>query len=177
VRWVPSHMMDVLHAFGQHAPLPRQLRVLLLQIVELFETFQKAKEQAGDGWEALFALTLVIRSLSDDFERSIFPLFQQHDIYSVSFNNHFDLPAGDPNGASLDSYLRAISLPPSFPHISINMPQHAKVDCYDLLVAVYGSDQKRTLYGYQLKEGKALPAKESATVVNRSIVIRGSAAH
>ncbi len=127
VRWVPFHIMAVLNALGMRAPLPLPLCSLLLEMVELFETFRKAKEQAGDGWEALFALTLLIRSLSGAFEHQIFPL-SKNVTYSVSFNEYFDVSAGDLNGASLDSYLRAISLPRSFPHIAVYMPQHAKFE-------------------------------------------------
>ena len=60
--------------------------------------------------------------------------------------------------------------------VSIYFPTHAQFQVYDVILAYWGDNLERQLYGYQLKEGSTVP-KEFAmeNLFIRSYLIRGKA--
>jgi hypothetical protein len=80
----------------------------------------------------------------------------------------------------VDEFVAGIQPPPSFPHVAVYYPSHAIYRpthesslLYDVIVAHYDTWQVRRLYGYQLKEGKALPKDGAMTAFRGSFFIRG----
>jgi hypothetical protein len=63
-QWIPYHSMTVvLQNLSQLHQLPSAMRGCLGAICKQFETFRSHKTQSGDGWEALFIVTLLVRFL------------------------------------------------------------------------------------------------------------------
>eukprot|EP00978_Attheya_sp_CCMP212_P047607 scaffold422424_cov51-Attheya_sp.AAC.1 len=59
--------------------------------------------------------------------------------------------------------------------LSVYYPTHAKFEAYDVILAYWGDDNYRQLYGYQLKEGKGVPkAFAMDKIFQGSYLIRGA---
>jgi hypothetical protein len=167
VQWIPFHMMEVLRIFSLGSGLRR-----LEEIVQLFNAFKDAKESSGDGWESLFVAVLLIRCWAQLSDQFLLPVeFEPPGTFS--YNKPFE---GTFATDDVDEFVNGIKEPSSFPHIAVYYPTHAKFPLYDVIVAYFDEWQKRRLYGYQLKEGKALPKKFAMSVFEESFVIRGEAA-
>lgn len=169
IRWIPYHMIPVLREFAKATGWD-----ILRTIPDLFDQFRNAKRKSGDGWEALFVCVLLIRCLSRTFEANVFPLRADLE-YSVSFNWPFSLKV-DFDTKNLDVFLEGIVPPATFPHIAVYHPTHNMFELYDLLVVVWFTGNAVERYGFQLKEGAALPTKDAGMWFKKSYVIRGQAA-
>jgi hypothetical protein len=176
VRWIPCHMMVVLKEFASLGSLPNQ-RVVLRQIVYLFERFCTAKGQSGDAWEALFVVVLLIRALAGLFYDSIFPLQPlAFSGCSVSFQEPFNIRNKSfESYCTVDDFVDSILPPSNYPHVAVYFPTHASFEEVDVIVAAWPRASSRELYGYQLKEGKNLPKKKANVTFVKSWVIRGVA--
>ena len=144
----------------------------LEEIVQLFNAFKDAKESSGDGWESLFVAVLLIRCWAQLGDQFLLPV-EFEPPCTFSYNKPFE---GNFATQSVHEFVAGIREPSSFPHIAVYYPTHAKFPLYDVIVAYFDEWQKRRLYGYQLKEGKALPKKFAMSVFEESFVIRGEAA-
>jgi hypothetical protein len=176
VHWIPCHMMVVLQKFASRGDLPNQ-KLVLEQIVSLFDDFCSAKGQSGDAWEALFVMVLLIRALAGRFHSSVLPLdaFDFNNC-SLSFNRPFDLRGKTfESFHAVDEFVDSITAPNRFPHVAVYFPTHASFEEVDVIVAAWPREGTRELYGYQLKEGKPVPRKEAHTAFVKSWVIRGAA--
>jgi hypothetical protein len=170
IQWVPFHMMNVLEEFADRV-LPQLLGV----IPRLFSLFTESKVQSGDSWECLFIIVVLIRCLSGKCDDVVLPLPSESEDCTVSYNELFDRNV-DFATADLNAFVGAIRMPQTFPHAAIFYPSHAGFPLYDVIVAYFDMNRVRTLYGYQLKEGKALPKKGALPVFEGSFVIRGAPA-
>jgi hypothetical protein len=172
VWWIPYHMAPVLKEFSKTAGFE-----LLGEINRQFNSFMDAKTGSGDGWESLFVCVLLIRCLSGSFDEKVFPLLAGWDMRecTVSYNTlfgydvNFDTPV-------LEDFVGAIKCPTTFPHIAVYYPTHSQFELYDIIVVLYETKNKSCRYGYQLKEGTALPKKAGVELFSKSYVIRGDAA-
>jgi hypothetical protein len=66
-RWIPYHMTVVLTNLSRNISLPPAMRCCLAAICEQFNNVRTHKTQSGDGWEALFVATLLVRCLTNTF--------------------------------------------------------------------------------------------------------------
>jgi hypothetical protein len=175
VRWIPFHMMEVLRVFATFGSIDDNTVFVLKRIEGLFNDFKRAKEYSGDGWEALFVITLLIRSKAECFGTSLLPLEMVH-VVNVTFNEPFKgiVPFGEIK--QVDEFIEALVEPELFPHIAIYWPAHAQFEHYDVIVAVYTARGSRKLYGYQLKEGTSIGKAQASHLFTKSFVVRGNAA-
>jgi hypothetical protein len=171
VRWIPYHMMEVLSIFAEL--LDQNLKSLIHVIVDLFNNFKNAKDYSGEGWEALFVISLLIRSITKEFDTALFPPLGRQLNVNVSYNNPFKGEVTFGEIKKVDDFIKSLSEPERFPHIAIYWPTHAQFEHYDVIVAVYTGNSNRQLYGYQLKEGKNLGNAEVSPLFTKSFVIRG----
>lgn len=167
VEWIPFFMMEALLRFSSYQGFKG-----LKDIARLFAAFMDAKESSGDGWECLFVAVLLIRCWAQLGDCFLVP-FQLDAPCTFSYNNLF---AGDFATQKVRDCVNGIKDPTSFPHVAIFYPSHASFELYDVIVAHFDQWGKHHLYGYQLKEGKALPKEESLSIFEKSFVIRGQAA-
>ena len=167
VQWIPFHMMEVLACFSHVSELRR-----LEEIVRLFNSFKGAKKSSGDGWESLFVAVMLIRCWSQSSDYCILPMTIMPTC-TFSYNTPF---SGNFATREVDEFVAGIVEPPSFPHVAIYYPSHASFRLYDVIVAHFDEWRVRRLYGYQLKEGKALPKEVAMPHFEGSFVIRGEAA-
>jgi hypothetical protein len=92
---------------------------------------------------------------------------------TVSYNGFF---SGDITTViDVDEFLEQICFPTTYPHISIYYPLNALFQVYDAIVVAHKTNDNRDIFGFQLKEGKALPESEPAKAFGKSYVIRGKA--
>jgi hypothetical protein len=167
VEWIPFHMMEALSTFSSLQGLRR-----LEEIVRLFNAFKDAKESSGDGWESLFVAVLLIRCWAQMGDQFLFPV-EFEPPCTFSYNKPFQ---GNFATQNVHEFVAGIKEPHSFPHIAVYYPTHASFQLYDVIVAHFDEWHVRRLYGYQLKEGKALPKDFAMPIFEESYVIRGEAA-
>ena len=75
---------------------------------------------------------------------------------------------------SVEEFISGIPFRRSAKSVSIYFPTHAQFQVYDVILACWGENLERQLYGYQLKEGSTVPmefAMEDLFI--RSYLIRG----
>jgi hypothetical protein len=167
VQWIPYHMMSVLESFSAHIH-----RQIIGKVPLLFSSFVEAKEKSGDAWECLFVFVLIIRLYSRQLHTPILPLHLGDD-YSLSYNEPF---SGKFDTPDVEAFVNGIGSPLSYPHVAIYFPSHSSFHLYDVIVVHFISVSVKKIYGYQLKEGNALPKKAALDVFEKSVVIRGQAA-
>jgi hypothetical protein len=173
VLWIPYHMAPVLKEFSKTAGFE-----LLGEINRQFNSFMDAKTGSGDGWEALFVSTLLIRCLSGEFDEKVFQCPRGWDMKNstVSYNSLFDTNKVNFDTTLLSEFVNSITPPPNFPHIAVYYPTHSQFELYDIIVVLYETKDKSCRYGYQLNEGRNLPQKAGVELFSKSYVIRGEAA-
>ena len=173
-RWIPYHMVYVLENVSTRTSLSQPIRKCLKAICAQFETLASHKVNSGDGWEALFIATLLVRCMTGEFCQQLVPLRGSFD--KVLWNEPF---RDDSNFETqhVEEFVQAIPYQQEKSGISIYYPTHAQFEVYDVILAYWGDDHKRRLFGYQLKEGKDIPKKFAvAGVFDKSYLIRGKAA-
>jgi hypothetical protein len=170
VKWIPFHIMEALKKFAKFGQCSTYLSVNVLRITEYFDVFFKAKNSGGDGWEALFIVVVLIRCLTGKSDALFLPL--QHAECTVSFNEPFE---GTEFGSitNVDDFLECIPTTFGVNHLAVYYPSHASFKTYDLFIAHYDNQGVRSLYGYQLKEGKAVPSAHVSPLLKKSIVVLG----
>jgi hypothetical protein len=171
IAWIPFHMAAILYGFAYALPL--QQRTLLLTIVGMFSQFRDAKEKTGEAWESLFLIVLLIRLATYQFDTVLLPMNSRlFDGCCISYNDFFNNNSG-PNGTSVVDYVASMKTPETLPHIVVYFPSHAQFETYDVIVAAYDEEGTRSLFGYQLKEGKKCPVQEPDSKFQKSFCIRG----
>ena len=143
-RWIPYHMKVVLDTISQLNELPDAIRCCLAVICRQFGTFRSQKLESGDGWEALFIVTLLVRCMTRSF-CTLVPLHGNSG--EVCWNSPF---THDNFGCTtVEEFVNGIP----FRHdrsISVYYPSHSNFEAYDVILACWGDDGTRKLYGYQL---------------------------
>jgi len=149
-------------------------KLAIQEIDTQFTMFKNAKTASGDAWEHLFVATLLIRCLAGEFDGVILPLNVREFVdCTVDFNWPFN--AQMDKITKVDEFVKLIGNPTHYPHISIYYPPHATFEEVDVIFAAWPSADRKLLYGYQCKEGKALPSNYSNSVFEKCFVIRGQA--
>jgi hypothetical protein len=172
VRWIPHHLSPILLTLSQLGKVPIATRICLKAICEQFDNFRNHKTQSGDGWEALFIITLLTRCLTKRFSELV-PLYGFD--WEVSWNEPFD---GQVNFATEDVEKFVAGIPESRPQksIAVYFPSYSEFEGYDVILAYWGDNGQRVLIGYQLKRGsKTSKAYARQDVFHRSYLIRGLA--
>jgi len=175
ISWIPYHMEHVIRDCAAVQSLSSDIRVALHVVSEFLDAFEKGKTGGGDSWEALFVIALLIRLMVKEDHSLLFledsTLHQCHVSYNKLWNGNYSFE----DAKSLKDLLTGMVEPEQFPHVAVYYPPHSSFAVYDVIVAVYDSKKERTLRGYQLKEGREIPAKPG-TECFKSILIRGIAA-
>jgi hypothetical protein len=172
VRWIPHHLSHILLALSQRHQIPLTARTCLKAICEQFDSFRNHKTQSGDGWEALFIITLLTRCMTKQFCELV-PLHGFD--CEVSWNQPF---YGQVNfdTEKVQEFVSGIPYHRPQKSIAVYFPSHAKFEVYDVILAYWGDNNERVLVGYQLKEGSATSkAFAMENVFHHSYMIRGRA--
>ena len=176
LRWVPYHLVYALDEMRKHwRHMPLTVKGCVKGIVENMSQFSTAKEESGDGWEALFLAVTIIRCLSHTFESKVLPLsFLLENEYEINYNRPW---SGTNFNMEQDpvTFVQGIPQTVDGSKVSIYYPGHARFADYDIIVAVW-KEGGRQLYGYQLKEGwSATKGFALDDVFDASYLIRGVA--
>jgi hypothetical protein len=174
ITWIPYHME---HVIGDCAAveLSPDIRTALHVVSDLLIAFERGKTGGGDSWEALFVIALLIRLFTREQHPLLFiedSILQQS---RVSYNKLWNWDYSFEDARSMKDLIDGMVEPEQFPHVAVYYPPHSSFAIYDVIVAVYDSKKERTLRGYQLKEGREIPA-DPGTGCCKSILIRGIAA-
>ena len=198
VQWIPFHMVEVLKDFkNANSKLKKKEDKLsdfetnvLNWAAKHLNVLEESQIGSGVAWERLFVAVLLMRCFVGRFDGTILPELELKNP-SVSYNDYFE------SDFSLTKepieFLAAINEPGNYPHVAVYYPKNAGFKLYDAFVAFWPSKGKRETYGYQLKEGKALPDEAALSreqvekilddkslvdkvFVDKSFVIRGEPA-
>ena len=180
IQWIPHHMVPVLDHFAQSNSSLKYVSSLK-DIVKLFTAFCNAKEGSGAGLETLCVITLLIRSMTQEFDSNIIPL--DSDSFrnaTVSFNRNFNLQDktfGQYKNAS--EFLPDIATPDHFPHIAIYHPTNASFASVDIIVVAWQSIDVVKRFAIQVKEGTDLQMPEAIDTQDFDVKIwlRGKASN
>ena len=165
----------------EHCDVMRN-KACLKSIYENLYTYLGSKEGSGDAFEALFIVVATIRCLSVTFESKVLPLKDVGEDLIVKCDAPF---LGNNFNTEEDPEKFVKCIPDTLPkedqgsdQVSIYFPGHARFQAYDVIIAFWRrGNEKRTLYGYQLKEeqstGKAFVYDK---VFDSSYLIRGQPA-
>ena len=184
VRWIPYHMVYVLQQIVARcdSSLPSGAVACLNGIVKSFGKFAEAKYQAGEAWEYLFLVVLIVRCLTCDFEENVAPFRWLGEPCVVHFNypwKNENMDFQKINNPAIFVERIPIDKPKMARDgaaIAIYHPSHAQFEVYDVIVAIWTEEGDRYLYGYQLKEGKAVPkATADEDIFIKSFLVRGQA--
>ena len=171
--WIPFHMVYILEQIAAGIDTGKvnyPNREPIQKLADLFGKFKEAKYESGDGWEAFFVLTLLVRCLTGEFDAltdSFARLMGEQ--YQVTVNSPLQ-----PEGISfekiknVDKLLSAIpkEVGKGDPRIAVYYPQHASFEVFDVLVVAWDADGRRfAVVGYQLKEGKGAPKTTAKTLL------------
>ena len=169
IHWIPYHMAKILTAFAPRTSFSRVLKV----ISDLFNSFHDAKNESGEGWEVLFVIVLLMRSVIGE-SHEIFHLDQSEIGCDVSYNELVTVKTSFEDIKSPQILFGSLSGPKKGPHIAVFYPSHARFVDVDVIVVFYGEDKKiKRSYGYQLKEGKKMPTKKKPNYFDTCYVILG----
>jgi hypothetical protein len=174
--WIPYHMIHVLKSIMDVATLSPIIREVVQIIYDIFHGFETGNVSAGDSWEALFVITAIVRIATNHF-CSLLPLdpvaFANCRISYNSLWKQKQAGADFQQITTIQQLIEGLALPPSYPHVAFFYLPDAHFETYDLLVVAYLRADLREIYGYQLKEGRLIPKKESSDLCQNSYVIKG----
>jgi hypothetical protein len=174
--WVPFHMVHVLESCAASRKVSKPIRMAVRVIGKVMRDFEGGKTAGGDTWEALFVVALLIRLVTGQID-ILFPQFVGIDHYGISYNTLWDpTKKAFECAANLSDLIAGMVMPAKFPHFAVYYPPLANFALYDVVIVMYDAEGKPTYYGYQLKEGKAMPRPSADERCKMSIVVRGAAA-
>jgi hypothetical protein len=177
VRWVPYHMQYVTNQLANNLGLNSEFRQCLSALTYSFVTFRSAKWESGDAWEALFLIVLLCRCLCGELACELLPIYgYSPDETRVRYNSPY---RGDTFlSKDLGEFISGIPVAggPALPAISVYYPGHSNFEVYDVILAAWDHVGTRTMYGYQCKEGRSIPAAfANENMFAKSFLIRGDA--
>jgi hypothetical protein len=79
LRWIPFHMVEALRNFSGSLKNAPELKMVVVQVVSLFDNFFNGSYLDGKGWEALFLIVLLIRLVSRQFDPLFLPFEELED--------------------------------------------------------------------------------------------------
>lgn len=177
--WIPYHMVHVLENIASSEVVDVALRAVVTVLKDMFGGFETGKTSGGDSWEALFAIALVFRLVTRSFH-SLLKLDEAlipNATCGLSYNRFWEQRGqlAFPDILTLDQLIGGLVDPMAYPHVAVYYPPHARFEAYDLIVVLHQAQGRRIVYGYQLKEGRAIPKNMSSEACQHSYVIRGDA--
>lgn len=175
VRWVLVHLQYVLGELGRVSFANCQLAESLSGYCDLLNP----KEESGEGWENLFVLFLVARCLIGKPHDDFVPVdwFQLKKFPKVNLNTCYNSELNDNklfSACKTWNELRKGIVHSKEPALSIFYPTHSSFEVYDVIVVYSHNCKGQSVYGYQLKEGKAQRGHSAADGVDRSFFIQGA---
>ena len=181
ITWIPYHMMHVLESILSSSDGSRSVRQVVSVVQAMLHGFETGKTSGGDSWEALFAISLIVRLVTGYYDdllpiHTFLPSTSEYDVTYNTLWEQTQSGASFPSITTIEQLIEGLTLPPSYPHVAVFYPPHARFEAYDLLVVAYQQADVRQVYGYQLKEGRVIPKKEVNSLCQHSYVIRGFAA-
>ena len=174
--WVPFHMEHVLSSCAASRELSAPIRMAVRAIADVMHDFERGKTAGGDTWEALFVVALLIRLVTGKIDL-LFPRHVGLESYGISYNTLWDpTKKAFECAANLSDLIAGVVMPAKFPHFAVYYPPLANFALYDVVIVWYDATGNPTYYGYQLKEGKAMPRPKADQRCRMSCVARGAAA-
>jgi hypothetical protein len=173
--WVPSHTEPFLDDCRFSTHLSPSLRLVLLSIATVMSDFERGKTAGGDSWEALFVVALLIRLVTASSHELLFIEDLLTRPFHVSYNANWSGNVSFEFVSNVRELRKGMVVPRTLPHVAVYYPPLATFALYDVVVAVYDESGARTLRGYQLKEGKALPKVAADAACKHSVSLRGTA--
>jgi hypothetical protein len=173
-RWVPCHLQYVLENMFSIG-VDGELRKLGSNLAKFCKGLKDSDETSGKGWEGLFVLFLVARSIngcSDDDYFLPADWFVSKSKVKLLFNPYSNPAKAFSGCRNWDELKRGIDASED-PTVSIFYPSHAGFEVYDAIIVYSVGKQFQAIYGYQLKEGKASPKPRPATEFTKSFVVKG----
>ena len=174
VRWSPHHLEFVLRKLALDDD---EDDYLAKSKGELCKNVLTAKEQSGDGWEALFVLFLLARCVTKSWREPILPdvgrFFESGEKTVVLFNQPFCGRFKLLDKCECWSDLEKEILPGEAPTISIYYPTHAKFRAYDVILVASEKKKITGKVGYQCKEGKNDATQGVEQEFDSSFVLKG----
>ena len=172
IRWLPFHLEYVMDAISLWST-SQDIRELAAVMRTLCAQLHQSKELSGDGWEGLFVLFLMAKCIAGQADSKLLPEeWFRGSSPRVKYNQYYRA------GRSLDqcktwSELKSGIKAYEQPTISTFYPTHAQFQAYDV-IAVYSLENEiSSIYGYQLKEGKANSYQPVEATFEKSFVIKG----
>ena len=177
--WIPFHMIHVLESISITS---NALSPSVLEVVQTmhrnFQAFDAGKICGGSSWECLFIISAIARVAARQFCK-LLPLDGGDFAHCrVSFSSLWGQKQGGrslPHITTIEQLIEGLVVPRSYPHVAVFYPPHASFNTYDIIVVAYCQVNDRQIFGYQMKEGSALPTKPASSLCQESYVIRGSA--
>jgi len=175
VIWIMCHMHCILNIlaklFSRRNPDLSDQLSCLHDLVGEFHT-----SKTGDGFEKLFAFTLLLRTFCG---LSCAPFFD--DVRPRSFNyNKFCKTSSFDKCLTYSELKATITAPPKgtkFPHLAYYAPPQP-FEKYDAFALLYTTKTTKRVLGFQLREGRATPppaAADADAEVPASFLVRGNA--
>jgi hypothetical protein len=180
VRWVPYHLQFVLRKFSEarstfhQADLAEQLSVCC-------NLLRDAKELSGEGWEGLFVVILFSRCLCNKYDGVFVPKrwfeYVPGQSIEVVYNNY------DATRNAMRLYgqcktwddLKEGVFAPANEKVCLNIlyPTHNNFEAYDVFVAVFVKGERKSVSGFQLKEGSGNRQHKVHPDLHGSYIVRG----
>jgi hypothetical protein len=177
VLWIPFHMARILTFICYWSVGTCNSGVLLYceAIASAFNEFYNDKPGSGKGWEGLFYAALLIRIVAQEYHPFLnFPLTKElKRSYTLKLDD-FD----DTDVSTIKETKKYIEAMPKDRknHISVYKPSAPSFEMYDIFLVVWDNNKKRSITGYQLKQGYRVPKKNALeSEVDKSFCIRGKA--
>ncbi len=155
--WIPFHMEHVLQSIAEAGPVDGALRAVVSALNEMFDGFEAGKTSGGDSWEALFAIAVVIRLVTRRFHQllDLGKLLPPDALYGLSYNRLWEQQGlAFPDITTLSELIGGLVAPVTYPHAAAYYPPHARFEAYDLIVVLHQAQDKRVVYGFQLKDAR-----------------------
>ena len=153
IAWIPFHTQNIFqHCSKKISADAEELSGILQWIAKFLEKIRDENDLTGKLWEKAFLMFLLARVVAREFDEKLLPLRGK---YEYSFN------ALIKEGASnIEELLVRMQVPESYPHVAVYYPENNQFETYDIIVVHYLSSSEKTIYGYQLKGGRAYPASK-----------------
>jgi len=171
IRWVPFHFQYVMESLQRESN--ETIRVLARAMATLCKQLYESKELSGDGWEGLFVLFLLARSIANFHDNVFIPEeWFAKGYVSVKYNPYYNAKRSLCQCKNWEQLKEGIDASED-PTISIFYRSHAQFEAYDAVVVYSKGNEIAEIYGYQLKEGKANSKQPVEQAFAKSFVIKG----
>ncbi len=147
--WLLLHLERVLYKCQRTKNLTESLHAMVALMHKLLSEFEQGKTGGEDSWEALFVLALLVRIVCREEDQLLFLLptsvLAKCTMSYIGLWNAFGDKKMPPEKKwlqcedveTLEDFEMRITLPETFPHVTVYYPKHARFQVYDVIMAVY----------------------------------------